>query len=193
MSTCPDCGRIVLAAVIGLRQDGCNFVSAHPDVCAVRGDLRCLTLALTLARAGLGAALAREARLRSALGLDQPWPVPDVLDVLAKAASHLLSAHSCDDHGHEITKECAGRATVSAVAIRAVLAGDAPRGVWVTLPEPDKYDGGPEWHCGGKGLVGIWHNGIACHMTGNTPEVARALAAALLAAAERAGDVKGGG
>ena len=35
------------------------------------------------------------------LGMDQPWPLLDVLERLAAAADHLLAAHSCDHLGYE--------------------------------------------------------------------------------------------
>ena len=37
----------------------------------------------------------------SALGMDTPWPMRDVLRVLLHAAEHLLDTHVCDMHGYE--------------------------------------------------------------------------------------------
>lgn len=35
------------------------------------------------------------------LGMDTPWPLPDVLAKLIEATEHLLYVHNCDAHGHE--------------------------------------------------------------------------------------------
>ena len=40
-------------------------------------------------------------RLWVALGLDNPWPLTEVLTRLADAADHLLRDHDCDTHGWE--------------------------------------------------------------------------------------------
>ncbi len=40
--------------------------------------------------------------LRAVLGLDQPWPLHDVLAKLIEAAQHLLVDHNCDVLGHEM-------------------------------------------------------------------------------------------
>ncbi len=39
--------------------------------------------------------------LQAVLGMDQPWPILDVLERLAAAADHLLEFHSCDHLGYE--------------------------------------------------------------------------------------------
>lgn len=39
--------------------------------------------------------------LQLVLGMDQPWPLQDVLAKLMEATDHLLTDHDCDLHGHE--------------------------------------------------------------------------------------------
>lgn len=49
------------------------------------------------------AATAREERdaLQSVWAMDTPYPLHDVLRILADAADHLLNDHNCDTHGYE--------------------------------------------------------------------------------------------
>lgn len=39
------------------------------------------------------------------LGLDNAWPLHDVLRHLIESTNHLLHDHNCDHTGHELTKE----------------------------------------------------------------------------------------
>lgn len=43
----------------------------------------------------------RTDKLEEALGIDQAWPLSDVLLKLCEASDHLLKHHDCDSHGHE--------------------------------------------------------------------------------------------
>lgn len=67
------------------------------------------------AKAELAAARAELTRLK---GLDQSWPLADVLDRLAEGVEHLLDEHCCDAHGHEQWVEGAARARVYAKQLR---------------------------------------------------------------------------
>lgn len=41
--------------------------------------------------------------LDAAIGMNAtPWPLPSILDTLARAAEHLIRDHDCDAHGHEL-------------------------------------------------------------------------------------------
>ena len=44
---------------------------------------------------------ALETAFRAALALDEPYPLHDVLRILADAADHMLNVHSCDADGYE--------------------------------------------------------------------------------------------
>ena len=44
---------------------------------------------------------AAAARLSQIEALDSPYPLRDILQILADAADHLLGDHSCDAHGYE--------------------------------------------------------------------------------------------
>lgn len=115
MARCPNgCGRIVLAPVIMKRQDGWHPTPEHPDVCY--GGLKCLTLALALARQELAdaaeraelaeagrkdavrdaedaevkrdAALADAARLRAAVAEPKWFPLQSNWQDRGKAGAH---------------------------------------------------------------------------------------------------------
>ncbi len=59
-----------------------------------------LTCAVTLQRF-IDACEAERKRARELLGLDQPWPLRDVIAKLADAADHLMNHHCCDTDGWE--------------------------------------------------------------------------------------------
>jgi hypothetical protein len=39
--------------------------------------------------------------MNALFGMDQPWPLYDVVAKLIEATEHLLNDHSCDRHGYE--------------------------------------------------------------------------------------------
>jgi hypothetical protein len=49
------------------------------------------------------------------------WPLTELLDELANSADHLLDAHGCDDHGHELVRIRAKEARIKAERIRSAL------------------------------------------------------------------------
>lgn len=71
--------------------------------------------------------LARERKLREALGHSNEWPVSDVLDQLCLAVNHLLNDHDCDIDGHEQFRWAVTKATDYKVAIQKALSTPAPR------------------------------------------------------------------
>lgn len=58
----------------------------------------------------------------SALGIDNPYPLSDVLDGLSAAANHSLQEHGCDCHGWEQDRVRAQRGHELAIAARRLLA-----------------------------------------------------------------------
>lgn len=86
---------------------GPEFVGPGPYYVAEEADAEIERLTAQVNDAMQGEADATEAyraqieRLRAALSMDAPWPLPDVLEKLVEAVEHLLSAHSCDTHGYE--------------------------------------------------------------------------------------------
>ncbi len=63
---------------------------------------------------------AEEAARRDALlGMDTPWPTHRILRQLVLAAEHLLEAHDCDTHGHELIQTAAkvGRERLEALGL----------------------------------------------------------------------------
>lgn len=58
-------------------------------------------------------------RLHAALGMDQPWPLPDVLAKLIEATEHLLKQHDCDAHGHEEYRAAADYGHALMLVLRA--------------------------------------------------------------------------
>lgn len=59
--------------------------------------------------------------LQAVLGMDQPWPILDVLERLAAAADHLLAAHSCDHLGYEGINAARDAARAHAGRLRSLL------------------------------------------------------------------------
>ena len=64
----------------------------------------------------------RGAALLSALGIDGPWPVADVLDRLLAAHEHLHEGHDCDHHGYEVTMAARDAARQIVTDMRKLLA-----------------------------------------------------------------------
>ena len=58
-----------------------------------------------------------EEALDKLLRLGEPWPLHEVLQVLANAANHLLDVHNCDVYGHELFR----RSSIVATEIIKVI------------------------------------------------------------------------
>jgi len=57
------------------------------------------------------------------LGISDPYPVSDVLEILASATQHLLRDHDHDGHAWEIADACVKKGVMYAVKLRAALDG----------------------------------------------------------------------
>lgn len=87
------------------KSDTGEYVAYEPGFAEELARLKkdCATLQKALDRgARVELELAKERnRLRVIAGMDQPWPLTDVLEKLLEASEHLLQDHDCDVHGHE--------------------------------------------------------------------------------------------
>lgn len=94
-------------------------------------------------------ALAEAERLRDSLGMTSPWPVHDVLFVLADAADRLLIEHNHDGHGHEEIRDArdAARRIVGALTGEVAPLGTAPGGYDAPIaPEQvERVETAPSW------------------------------------------------
>jgi hypothetical protein len=64
----------------------------------------------------------RLSKLEAVLGLDDRWPLADVLERLADAVEHAQTAHQCDRLGHELDSQAVRRASELAAVARAAYA-----------------------------------------------------------------------
>lgn len=101
-------------------------VYTSPISDAVDARARRVVDRLKSAEAKHSASEQREARLREALAMDTPYPVPSVLRILAAFGLHALNDHDCDAHGWEVRAHATNVAGQLADAIDAALSASAP-------------------------------------------------------------------
>lgn len=82
-------------------------------------DLLKVELAAAIARAEKAEAACAE--MRNALGMSGPWPVIEVLHILANWCDHLGQEHDCDCNGYEVRIEAIKSARLIVLALQSAL------------------------------------------------------------------------